>query len=54
MNVEHSGGWEKDGETYRLGNGGPVLTINVDMGAGSLQLKRNNKTADGETVRSLT
>jgi hypothetical protein len=39
MNVKYSGGWEKDGETYLLGSGGPVLTINVEMGAGNLQLK---------------
>ena len=39
MNVESSGGWLKSGNNYSLGNGGPELTINVDIGAGSLQLR---------------
>jgi hypothetical protein len=39
MNVESSGGWVKSGDNYSLGSGGPELTINVDMGAGSLQLR---------------
>jgi N-terminal domain of toast_rack, DUF2154 len=39
MNVDYSGGWKKEGNLYLLGSGGPVLTINVDMGAGSLALQ---------------
>ena len=38
MNVDYSGGWEKEGNNYLLGSEKPVLTINVDMGAGNLVL----------------
>jgi hypothetical protein len=38
-NVDMSGGWQKTGETYTLGSGGPVITISMDMGAGSLALR---------------
>lgn len=31
--------WQKNGDQYVLNGSGPVLTINVDMGAGTLNLK---------------
>ena len=37
--VDASGGWEKSGEAYVLGSGEPLLTINVDLGAGNLVLR---------------
>jgi hypothetical protein len=41
-NVDFSGGWDQSGSAYVLGTGqGPVLTFNVEMGAGNLQLRTN-------------
>ena len=37
--VDVRGGWQKSGDQYSLEGNGPVLTINVDMGAGNLQLR---------------
>jgi hypothetical protein len=37
--VDTSGNWQKNGDQYVLNGSGPVLTINVDLGAGSLNLK---------------
>ncbi len=39
MNVQTSGDWEIQNDAYLTGNGGPVLTINVDLGAGNLELQ---------------
>jgi hypothetical protein len=36
-NVTVSGGWKRSGDLYLLEGSGPTLTINVDMGAGSLE-----------------
>lgn len=36
--VSASNEWSKSGDTYMLEGDGPTLTINVDMGAGNLQL----------------
>jgi len=38
-NVDISGGWDKSGNEYTLAGEGPRLTINVNIGAGSLTLK---------------
>lgn len=38
-NVDLSGDWEKSGDVYILSGSGPRLTINVDIGAGSLTLR---------------
>jgi hypothetical protein len=38
-NVNTSGGWEKSGDQYQMQGSGPALTIDVDMGAGSLELR---------------
>ncbi len=38
-NVDLSGGWKKSGDAYVLGSGGPLITINMDMGAGDLSLR---------------
>jgi hypothetical protein len=38
-NVNMSGGWKKSGEAYVLGSGGPVITISMDLGAGTLALR---------------
>ena len=39
-NVDFSGGWDQSGSAYVLGSGGgPILTFNVQMGAGNLQLR---------------
>jgi hypothetical protein len=38
-NVDLSGGWDKSGNEYTLDGEGPRLTINVNIGAGSLSLK---------------
>jgi len=38
-NVSVSGSWSRSGDAYVLDTGGPVLTINVDMGAGNLDLR---------------
>ncbi len=37
--VETSGNWQKSGDQYTLAGSGPTLTINVDLGAGSLKLQ---------------
>lgn len=38
--IETSGAWQKSGDQYQLsGGGGPTLTINVDIGAGTLRLQ---------------
>lgn len=38
-NVDLSGAWERDGNEYLLPGEGPRLTINVNMGAGNLELR---------------
>lgn len=38
-NVDVSGDWRKDGSDYYMDGDGPVLTINVNMGLGSLELR---------------
>lgn len=38
-NVELSGDWERSGDIYELAGEGPGLVINVDMGAGNLELR---------------
>jgi hypothetical protein len=38
-NVNTSGGWKKSGDHYQLEGSGPQLTITVEMGAGSLELR---------------
>lgn len=38
-NVDISGSWQKSGNQYTQTGSGPQLTINVNMGAGSLNLK---------------
>jgi hypothetical protein len=40
-NVDVSGAWDKSGNEYTLDGSGPRLTINVNIGAGSLTLKNN-------------
>ena len=37
-NVDISGKWEKSGDDYELSGEGPRLTINVNIGAGNLEL----------------
>jgi hypothetical protein len=37
--VNPEGAWKKDGDNYMLTGVGPVLTLEVEMGLGSLQLK---------------
>jgi len=37
-NVDISGDWEKSGDDYTLEGSGPRLTINVNLGAGNLEL----------------
>lgn len=37
-NVDISGDWEKSGDDYSLEGSGPRLTINVNLGAGNLEL----------------
>ena len=39
MDVEASSKWEKEGNIFVLGGGGPTLTITVDLGAGKLVLE---------------
>jgi len=39
LDISASDGWEKQGGGYVLSGEGPGLTINVDMGAGSLELR---------------
>ncbi len=36
--VNTEGGWTQSGDTYETGGDGPRLTINVEMGVGSLEL----------------
>jgi len=40
-NVDVGGQWEKSGDQYLLTGEGPRLTINVNIGAGSLTLRNN-------------
>jgi hypothetical protein len=37
-NVDIGGGWQKNGNQYTQSGSGPTITINVNMGAGNLQL----------------
>ena len=37
-NVDIDSGWEKSGDEYSTAGDGPVLTINVTIGAGNLEL----------------
>ncbi len=37
-NVDINGSWEKSGNQYTLSGSGPVITINVNLGAGNLVL----------------
>lgn len=39
LDINASGGWEKQGGAYVISGEGPGLTINVDMGAGNLELR---------------
>jgi hypothetical protein len=39
--VDVDGDWQRSGDEYTLAGEGPRLTINIDMGAGSLELKTN-------------
>ncbi|MCZ7551634.1 MAG: hypothetical protein B6D39_10575 [Anaerolineae bacterium UTCFX2] len=39
LKINASGGWKKQGGGYVLSGEGPGLTINVDMGAGNLELR---------------
>jgi len=41
LNVDTSGDWEKEGDSYSLSGSGPALTISVDMGVGNLVLRTN-------------
>lgn len=38
-NIDVSNKWEISGKKYTLAGSGPMLTINVDMGAGNLELR---------------
>ena len=38
-NVNRSGAWDKQNDEYSLSGSGPSLNINVDMGAGNLNLR---------------
>lgn len=40
-NIDALGGWQVDGNSYLLEGSGPALEIEVDMGAGNLQLRTN-------------
>ena len=37
-NVDIDSGWEKSGDEYSTAGDGPMLTINVNIGAGNLEL----------------
>lgn len=37
--VAPEGGWEKNGDTYKLSSSGPTINIAVKMGMGTLNLK---------------
>jgi hypothetical protein len=39
--VDLDGGWSQSGDTYTLSGSGPTITIDVDMGVGSLKLEEN-------------
>ncbi len=41
-NVDISGDWEGSGGNYVLKGDGPTLTINIDMGAGNLELRTSS------------
>ncbi len=38
-NVEANGNWEKSGNVYETTGDGPVITFDVTMGAGNLELR---------------
>ena len=38
-NVDIGGDWEKSGDDYTMSGDGPMLTINVNIGAGNLELR---------------
>jgi hypothetical protein len=38
-NINTSGDWHRSGDRYSLSGSGPLLTINVSMGAGNLELR---------------
>jgi hypothetical protein len=40
-NIDISGDWERDGNDYVQAGDGPMITINVNMGAGNLELRNN-------------
>lgn len=42
VTINPTGNWEKSGDQYILQGTGPSLTINVDMGAGTLNLKSSD------------
>ncbi|MBA4377011.1 MAG: hypothetical protein C0401_12690 [Anaerolinea sp.] len=39
-NINASGTWTISGSTYEYGSAGPMITINIDMAVGNLQLKQ--------------
>jgi hypothetical protein len=39
--VDLDGGWSQSGDTYTLSGSGPTITIDVDMGVGSLKLEED-------------
>ncbi|MCC6189475.1 MAG: hypothetical protein IT318_10590 [Anaerolineales bacterium] len=39
--VDTDGNWAQSGDTYTLSGSGPTITINVDMGVGSLKLEED-------------
>jgi hypothetical protein len=41
LNVDAGGGWQASGGDYILSGDGPTITINVEMGAGNLELRDN-------------
>jgi hypothetical protein len=41
-NIDISGGWVRSGDGYTLSGAGPTITINVDMGAGNLNLRTDS------------
>ncbi|MDO8970396.1 MAG: hypothetical protein Q7U74_06895, partial [Saprospiraceae bacterium] len=39
-NIDANGTWTITGNTYECGSSGPLITINLDMAVGNLQLKQ--------------
>lgn len=39
-NVDASGSWDISGSTYKMGSSGPLITIEVDMAVGNLELRQ--------------